>query len=204
MSDVLFHEAVADLRDCLLELHGQQTMNGSSDPDVRYEAQHELFSADQQPLPGPANRAEAATSHQRTTENGNIRRQDHLSPPAVLQQDQQQQQWYDGPKDAALFPELLSSRISFLSEELAGMNQRVATLERAAGRGSGGAFSMASLEGRIAALEAAAVLAPPPAELAARITELERGSRDARNASANGELLRSICAHSRHTTTRSY
>ena len=199
MSDVLFHEAVADLRDCLLELHEQQTMNGSSEPDLRYEAQRELFSADQQPLPGPANRADAATSHQ----NGNIRRQDHLSPPPAPQQDQQEQQWHDGPKDAALFPELLSSRVSFLSEELAGMNQRVATLERAAGRGSGGAFSMASLEGRIAALEAAAVLAPPPAELAARITELERGSRDARNASANGELLRSVCAQSRHTTTRS-
>ena len=111
------------------------------------------------------------------------------SPPALLQEQHQD----DEPRDAVVFPELLSARISMLTEDLAAVKQRVATLERAAGRGSGGAFRISSLEGRIAALEAAAVSAPPLAEIAARVTELECAVREPGRPGAYIEILCCIC-----------
>lgn len=189
VSDVLFHDVVADVRDCLLQLHEQHKAITGTVADMRYEVQRSLFSAEQPPLPRTQHE-EAADTRQRTAETGNILRQEHVPPPTLLPsppplQEQQQSR----SKNAALFPELVSARLSLLSEDLAVINQRVATLERAAGRGSGGAFSMGSLEGRVAMLEAAAVSAPPPAELAARVSELEHGMREAGSTGANGKSV---------------
>jgi hypothetical protein len=189
VSDVLFHDVVADVCDCLLQLHEQHKAVTGTVADMRYAVQRSLFSAEQPPLPGTQHE-EAADTRQRTAETGNILRQEHVPPstlpppPPPLQEQEQSRS-----KNAALFPELVSARLSLLSEDLAAINQRVATLERAAGRGSGGAFSMGSLEGRVAMLEAAAVSAPPPAELAARVNELEHGIRKAGSTGANGKSL---------------
>ena len=190
VSDVLFHDVVADVRDCLLELHEQQNEVVGKVADVRYEAQRSLFSAEQQSLDGPHN-VQAAEEHQRAAEIGNLSQHEHLPPPPPLPPPplQQEEQQHNRSEYVTVFPELLSARLSLLSEDLAAMNQRVATLERATGRGSGGAFTMGSLEGRVAVLEAAAVSAPPPAELAARVTELEHGMRKAGRTGVNAEQV---------------
>ena len=184
VSDVLFHDVVVDVRDCLLELHEQQNEVAGKASDVQYEAQRGLFSAEQQSLDGPQN-TETTEEQQRTAEIGNLSQHEHLPPsPPTLQQQERQ---HNRSEDVAVFPELLSARLSLLSADLAAINQRVATLERATGRGSGGAFTMGSLEGRVAVLEAAAVSAPPPAELAARVTELEHRMHKAGDTGVNAE-----------------
>ena len=202
VSDVLFHDAVANAHGCLLELLEQQKTLVSSESRLHHEVQHGLFSRVRQSLPQPI---QDGAAQWRNSQCVLAEHPDHSQQPApapppppppplppVRQQQQEeaeeeQNKQHNKFNGVAAFPELLSARLSILSEDLAAMNQRVATLERAAGRGSGGAFSMGSLERRIAALEAETVSAPPVAELAARLNALEQSVSDAGSARANGE-----------------
>lgn len=194
VSNVMFHEVIEDICACLVELHEQELAIEAEEPNVRYVMQHRLFSA--QPPPRLEHCTKASVPAQLPlSKSGSVKKEEQSpasppqSPPALLQEQHQD----DEPRDAVVFPELLSARISMLTEDLAAVKQRVATLERAAGRGSGGAFRISSLEGRIAALEAAAVSAPPLAEIAARVTELECAVREPGRPGAYIEILCCIC-----------
>ena len=205
VSDVLFHEAIREVHSNLQQLQEQEraVLGSSAAAALRYSVQHGLFSPQQNSpplLPQPHQQQQqrvlqAMSENDSSPADGEpgvtgvtapavaIHDSDGIAESAQQQQgqQQQQQQGQHSPSPSAaqppIFPELISARVTLQSEDLAALNQRVASLERASGRGSGGAYSFASLEARLAALEAAAVSAPPATELAARLTALEQDDR---------------------------
>eukprot|EP01046_Picozoa_sp_COSAG06_P015743 COSAG06_NODE_1019_length_11057_cov_5.386293_3_plen_575_part_00 len=192
VSDVLFHEAIREVHSNLQQLQEQERTVLGSSAALRYSVQHGLFSSQQEGpplLPQPQQQQQQRELPARENDSSPADGEPGITgvaAPAVAIHDSdgiaesaQQRQHSPSPSAAQppIFPELISARVTLQSEDLAALNQRVASLERASGRGSGGAYSFASLEARLAALEAAAVSAPPATELAARLTALEQGDR---------------------------